>query len=357
MRIEGGSVSNFIYFVAVDATDNVTRETGLTSFTVYRSRNGAAAAAMTTPTINEVDATNMPGVYELLLDEDMDMSPGNLTEAMTFHITHAGMALVTREIELFRPTYSDGALKTTIATLASQTSFTLTDGPADDDALNGSALVIYDQTTAHQLCLAIVSDYTGSTKTVTLTADPGIFTMATGDFVEVIPAFLVGGLSDQAKLDVNAECDTALADYDAPTDAEMQARTIVAANYATAANLATVDTVVDGIKVVTDNLPNAGALTDLATATALATVDANVDTAVSGVITGAAVTGTLSTTEATSNLTGYADGQLIGRVIIWTSGNCEGEATDITDYANVNGLLTFTALTTAPGNGDTFKIV
>ena len=46
---------------------------------------------------------------------------------------------------------------------------------------------------------------------------------------------------------------------------------------ATAANLATVDAVVDAIKVVTDNLPNSGALSDLATAANLATVDTVVD--------------------------------------------------------------------------------
>jgi len=46
---------------------------------------------------------------------------------------------------------------------------------------------------------------------------------------------------------------------------------------ATAANLATVDTVVDGIKAVTDQLPDAGALTSLATAANLATVDTVVD--------------------------------------------------------------------------------
>lgn len=43
------------------------------------------------------------------------------------------------------------------------------------------------------------------------------------------------------------------------------------------APVGTVDTVVDAIKAVTDNLPNSGALTDLATASALATVDTNVD--------------------------------------------------------------------------------
>lgn len=46
---------------------------------------------------------------------------------------------------------------------------------------------------------------------------------------------------------------------------------------ASASALTTVDTVVDGIKAVTDNLPNSGALTSLATAAALTTVDDVVD--------------------------------------------------------------------------------
>ena len=95
----------------------------------------------------------------------------------------------------------------------------------------------------------------------------------------------------------------------------------------------------------------------LATAAALATVDGIVDNMVSGIIFGSAATGTLSTTQATTNLSGYGDDQLIGRVIIWLTGNCEGEASTITDYASASGLLTFDALTTAPANADTFKIV
>ena len=108
MRIPSGVTDQYIYFVAVDSTDFTTRETGLTTFTVYRSRNGAAAAAMTTPTINETDATNMPGVYELLLDEDMTIGAGNDTEEMVFHITQASMAPVTRTIEIYRPKITAG---------------------------------------------------------------------------------------------------------------------------------------------------------------------------------------------------------------------------------------------------------
>lgn len=108
MRIPSGVTDQYIYFVAVDATDLKTRETGLTTFTVYRSRNGGAAAAMTTPTINEVDATNMPGVYELLLDEDMTIDAGDDSQEMVFHITATGMAPVTRTIELYRPKITAG---------------------------------------------------------------------------------------------------------------------------------------------------------------------------------------------------------------------------------------------------------
>jgi len=126
----------------------------------------------------------------------------------------------------------------------------------------------------------------------------------------------------------------------------------IAADAITAAKIAT-----DAIG--SDEL-SAGAVSDiqsgLSTAAALATVDANVDIMVSGIITGAAVTGTLSTTQATTDLTGYTADQLIGRLVTWTSGACDGEQTDITDYVVTGGELTFTAMTLAPANTDTFKI-
>lgn len=108
MRIPSGSTDRYIYFVAVDATDLKSRETGLSSFTVYRSRNGGASAVMTTPTVNETDATNMAGVYELLLDEDTTLTAGNDTEEMAFHITASGMAPVTRVVEIYRPETTEG---------------------------------------------------------------------------------------------------------------------------------------------------------------------------------------------------------------------------------------------------------
>jgi hypothetical protein len=108
MRIPSGTTDQYIYFVAVDSTDLKTRETGLTTFTVYRSRNNGTATAMTTPTVAELSAANMAGVYALLADEDMTIAAGNDSEEMAFHITQASMAPVTRVIELYRPKITVG---------------------------------------------------------------------------------------------------------------------------------------------------------------------------------------------------------------------------------------------------------
>lgn len=99
---------------------------------------------------------------------------------------------------------------TTIATLASQTSFTLTAGSADDDAYNGAIAVITDSATSTQKAVGTVSDYTGSTKTVTLSADPGIFTMAVGDTIEIIAA--LGSTATAAQI-ADAVLDEALSGH------------------------------------------------------------------------------------------------------------------------------------------------
>ena len=82
-------------------------------------------------------------------------------------------------------TESDLLVSTTIATLASQTSFTLTAGSADNDAYNRQLVVITDAATSTQKARGIVSDYVGSTKTVTLALAPA-FTIAAGDSISII---------------------------------------------------------------------------------------------------------------------------------------------------------------------------
>jgi len=147
MRISSGDTSKYIYFVAVDATDLKTRETGLTTFTVYRSRNGAAAALMTTPTVNETDATNMPGVYELLLDEDMTIGAGNNSEEMAFHITQADMSPVTRTIELYRRTVTSGNTLDVTATGAGGIDWGNVENKTTANDLSGTDIQLADTVT------------------------------------------------------------------------------------------------------------------------------------------------------------------------------------------------------------------
>jgi hypothetical protein len=108
MRIASGRTDAKLSFVAVDATDLKTRETGLTSFTVYRSRNGGTATAYTTPTVTELSSANMPGVYVLTVDEDTTITSGVDEEEYVVHITQASMAPVTRAVELYRPKATEG---------------------------------------------------------------------------------------------------------------------------------------------------------------------------------------------------------------------------------------------------------
>jgi hypothetical protein len=83
--------------------------------------------------------------------------------------------------------YPNAVLNTSIATLASQTSFTLTDGPAENDALNGMWAIVHDKASAVQLTWVQILDYTGATKTVTLAATPpATFTIAAIDNFSVM---------------------------------------------------------------------------------------------------------------------------------------------------------------------------
>ena len=88
-------------------------------------------------------------------------------------------------IARFRIGYPNAIFDTTIATLSSQTSFTLTTGPAEDDALNGHWAIIHDIASAVQMARVLILDYTGSTKTVTLAAG-GTFTAAAGDNISIM---------------------------------------------------------------------------------------------------------------------------------------------------------------------------
>jgi len=97
MRIKKDVLTQKLVFVGIDSSDHITRKTGLSSFTVYYSLNGGAATVMTTPTVAELDATNMAGDYTLLVDEAGQASAAG---ELTLHITASGMDAVTRIVEI-----------------------------------------------------------------------------------------------------------------------------------------------------------------------------------------------------------------------------------------------------------------
>lgn len=91
------SVTGLIQFNAIDELDNFSPLTGLTSFTVYYSLNAGAATAMTTPTVTEISAANMPGMYFLAVDEaGMVSAIGDLG----IHIVSTGMISVRKQVDI-----------------------------------------------------------------------------------------------------------------------------------------------------------------------------------------------------------------------------------------------------------------
>ncbi len=86
----------------------------------------------------------------------------------------------------------------------------------------------------------------------------------------------VTGFNDLSAAQVNTEADTALADYDGPTNAEMIARTLAAASYATAAAQTTAQTSIDDLPTNAE-LATALGTADDAVLTQIALVKAKTD--------------------------------------------------------------------------------
>lgn len=105
-------------------------------------------------------------------------------------------------IARFEIGYAGSMLDTTIATLASQTSFTLTSGPAENDALKDMWCIIHDVASAVQCGKAVISAYTGATKTVTLAAGT-TFTAAAGDNISIMGPMPVQATTAGRTLDVS----------------------------------------------------------------------------------------------------------------------------------------------------------
>ena len=194
IRLLSGVSDQYIYFTAYNSTDHRTRQTGLTTFVVYRSRNGGAATLYTTPTISEISSSNMPGVYRLLLDEDMTLDAGDYSQQMVLYITATGMQPVEKTVEIFRrdvdaplrgvalsdiPFYMvDGTDHVTAKTGLTITAQVAKDGGAFAAAAGTAAevsngLYQFDATSADMTADVVVFRFTGTG------ADPTLITIKT----------------------------------------------------------------------------------------------------------------------------------------------------------------------------------
>ncbi len=398
MRVPSGKTDKYIYFVAVDSTDFTTRETGLSSFTVYRSRNGAAAVAMTTPTINEVDATNLPGVYELLVDEDTTITTGSESEEMVLHITHAGMAPVTRTVEIYEAksfaTVEQMRIEmdsnsTQLAAIVGDTNelqTDLTNGGRIDlildniasdtnelqtDWANGGRLdTILDATSTASALTSAASDITAIKAVTDNHPDSGNFTTIDSNIDAILvdtSSTLSDHLTDIKGATFSASTDSLEAirnrgDSAWITGGGGAAPTVEQIRAEIDSNSSQLASIVGDTQNLQSRIPSAlsdGRMVVDVESIGGSTVSADKLKAVADIATtGTAQTGTLSTTQMTTNINEATADHFIGRIITWKSGPLSGQQSEITDYelSGGLGLFTFTTVTDAPQNGNEFVI-
>lgn len=170
--------------------------TGLavTDIEIYKGTSMTQRSSDNGYTLLDTDGIDLDGIvgingYSVNLADNSDAgfySSGSFYFIVVSAITVDGQT-VNFVHATFNIGYPDAVINTTIATLASQTSFTLTAGPAEDDALNGMWVVVHDVASAVQLSWAQILDYTGSTKTVTLAATPALtYTAAATDNISIM---------------------------------------------------------------------------------------------------------------------------------------------------------------------------
>lgn len=242
----------------------------------------ASTAGFTLLDTDGIDFDSTTGLHGVSIDLS-DNTTANFYEAGSeYWVAIASITIDGQTVNFwaarFTIGYEGAILDTTIATLSSQTSFTLEDGSTDNDAYNGCVVVVHDLASAVQIAQGLCTDYVGSSKTVTLVADPGIFTMAAGDSISFFP-----------RVDVANWNGSVVA---TPTVAGVPEVDVThvggsAEDVATATALATVDTVVDGIQTDLDNATDGlgaikGAVDGLNDLSA-AQVNSEVDTALSDI--------------------------------------------------------------------------
>lgn len=183
----------FHTFDSNDPSASVTM-TGLavTDIEIYKDGSVTQRASDSGYTLLDTDGTDfdlITGIHGISINLADNTTAGFYASGSQYWVVISSVTVDAATINFvlctFTIGYPDARLNTTIATLTSQTSFTLTNGPAEDNALNGCYCLIHDVASAVQCGHAVISGYTGATKTVTLAAGT-TFTAAASDNIAVM---------------------------------------------------------------------------------------------------------------------------------------------------------------------------
>lgn len=138
----------------------------------------------------DIDSGPLTGIHGFQIDLADNTTAGFWTAGSDYFVVVDSITVNSQTVRFiaakFRIGYDGAMIDTTISGtgFTSQTVFRLSAGPAEDDALNGCPVLIHDIASGVQVAAGIILDYTGSTKEVTLAANP-TFTVATGDNISV----------------------------------------------------------------------------------------------------------------------------------------------------------------------------
>lgn len=159
---------------------------------IYKGTSMTERLSTTGVVLLDTDGINIDGatgIHGFSIDLSSNATADFYTCGSRFYVTCGPITIDAATINFVPATFQIGqeaaAHNTTIATLASQVSFTLTDGSADNSAYIGCPVYVQAIASAIQVAIGYISAYTGSTKTVTLKADPGIYTIAAGDHISL----------------------------------------------------------------------------------------------------------------------------------------------------------------------------
>lgn len=276
MALKGAALT--VNFTAWNTSTNALMTGDSANITMYIVKDGGVAAAVSPGTVTEVDATNMPGVYEIALS----------TSEMNADFVTVGGTSVTGSVEIMpqyvltQEVWSEAARTVTAATniTSDASAINVTSGVVDTvtnaTQLNGAATVVLTDATSD----VVIADAVWSASQATYTSAPSMGFLASEialilqDTGNSIPN-LINGLNDfdpAADTVVNVTNVATLTNHTAQTG-----DTFALANGAT--GFSAIDTVVDTIN---SNVGTNGAsLTDLGgmSASMKAEVNAEVDTA------------------------------------------------------------------------------